>query len=364
MAHFKHKDLHLCDRNGRLLAMKKPAFDWISGTFLIGYQLLLLIGLPFYFYYNSPSLTLVFLSAALVYITGMSVTGGYHRLFSHKTYKAKPVVETVLLFFSAMAMQSSALRWSFDHRRHHAHVDTDADPYSIKKGFWHAHFTWMLYKPDPIDPKLVSDLMKNPRVMFQHKYIAPLMFGTNALMWAFIGWIFNDYLGAFVIATALRIFTLHHLTWFINSLAHTWGDKPFCQEQSAVNNLVLSFLTFGEGYHNYHHTYANDYRNGIRWFHFDPTKWLIWTLSKFGLAKSLRKMDNATIKKRLITERKNLLLNKLSELNHQELTTEVESHAEKLLSTMRERMLTKEEWKQWQHLSKRIFSISRSPSTS
>src|SRR5690606_15880861 len=124
---------------------------------------------------------------------------------------------------------------------------TDRDPYSIKKGFWYAHFGWLLYKQEEIDPKVVSDLLQNPRVMFQHRHPIASMVVTNALATVFFGWLCGDFLGAFVIALWLRLFCLHHCTWFINSLAHTWGDKPFCQEQTAVNNLILSFLTFGEG---------------------------------------------------------------------------------------------------------------------
>ena len=215
-----------------------------------------------------------------------------------------------------MAGQGSALRWAFDHRLHHAHVDTDDDPYSIKKGFWYAHFLWILEKPRPIDPKVVPDLMRNPLVQFQDRYNAYLMLGTNVLVCLVVGYFLNDYTGAFFLACWTRLFALHHFTWFINSLAHTWGDKPFCQEQSAVNNYVIALLTFGEGYHNYHHTFANDYRNGIRWYHFDPTKWLIWTLHKFGLAYQLKQMDAYTIKKRLVIERKNLLLESLCQRWH------------------------------------------------
>ena len=123
-------------------------------------------------------------------------------------------------------------------------------------GFWK--------KPQPIDPKVVPDLLKNKMVAFQHKYYELIMVFTNALVCVFMGWLLNDYWGAFFVVTWFRIFVLHHCTWFINSLAHTWGDKPFCQEQTAVNNYVLALLTFGEGYHNFHHVYANDYRNGIK----------------------------------------------------------------------------------------------------
>lgn len=289
-------------------------FNWVIGSFLIAYQVLLLASLPFYFYYCSPSWGMYLISIVLLYATGLSITGGYHRLYSHRSFRTNKVVEFIVLFFASMAGQGSALRWSFDHRLHHAHVDTEDDPYSIKKGFWYAHFFWMLYEQKPIDQKIVPDLFQNKYVLFQHRYYPILMFGINLLTFLAIGYFLNDFWGAFFLAWWTRFFLLHHFTWFINSLAHTWGDKPFCQEQSAVNNYILAFLTFGEGYHNYHHTFANDYRNGIRWFHFDPTKWVIWTLAYFGLAHQLRTVDAYTIQKRMIREKKMLLLQQVRQL--------------------------------------------------
>lgn len=294
--------------------MGQKEFNKGPALFLIIYHVALLIALPFYFYYSPPSWGMVGISFLLLWLTGLSITAGYHRLYAHRSYRAHPLVEGFLLFLGSMATQGSALRWSFDHRLHHAYVDTDDDPYSINKGFWYAHCMWMMEKPKTIDPKVVPDLINNPMVQFQHKHARLLMIGTNALVFLVIGWLFNDYLGAFVLAWWTRLLMLHHFTWFINSLAHTWGDKPFCQEQSAVNNFVISLLTFGEGYHNYHHTFANDYRNGVRWYHFDPTKWLIWTLNKIGLTYNLKRMDALTIQKRMVIERKNLLLDKVCNL--------------------------------------------------
>lgn len=272
---------------------------------------MLVIALPLYFMHQTPSWKLVAISAALVYITGISVTAGYHRLYSHTTYKINKFMEGVLLYFATMATQGSALRWSFDHRHHHAFVDTDRDPYSIKKGFWYAHFLWLFEKPKEIENKVISDLIRRPLLNFQHRFYGVLMVTTNVLTTLFIGWWLNDYLGAFLFSWFVRLFFLHHFTWFINSLAHTWGARTFCQELSAVDNYLISLVTFGEGYHNYHHTFAYDYRNGIRWFHFDPTKWLIWTLSKLGLAHNLKKNQHHFIQEKLILERKQLFLDKV-----------------------------------------------------
>lgn len=290
---------------------KSTPVNWGPVIFLVTYQVLLLASLPFYFYYAAPSLGVVITAFVLFYLTGLSITGGYHRYYAHRSYRTGSIVEAFLLFFGAMTAQGSALRWSFDHRIHHAYVDTDNDPYSIKKGFWYAHCTWIMDKPREIEPKIVSDLLKNKLVMFQHNYYKSAMIASNALVVLFFGWLFNDFLGALVIACFLRMFFLHHFTWFINSLAHIWGEKPFCQELSAVDNYFLSILTFGEGYHNYHHTFANDYRNGVRWFHYDPTKWMIWILNKLGLAHGLKQMDPVTIEKRIVIESKSMLLDQI-----------------------------------------------------
>lgn len=317
--------------------MRINKINWVNTIFLITYQVCLLIGLPIYFLNYTPSLALILASILLLYLTGISITGGYHRLFSHKAYRAHPILESIVLFFGGMAGQGSALRWSFEHRLHHAHVDTENDPYNINQGFWYAHMLWLFKKQKPIDSRIVPDLLKNKRVVFQDKYYLGVIVVTNALAFLFVGWLLNDYMGAFVIALWTRLFALHHFTWFINSLAHTWGDKPFCTEQSAVDNYILAVLTFGEGYHNYHHTFANDYRNGIRWYHFDPTKWVIWAFSKIGLAYDLKMMDPTTIKKRMVIERKNLLLDKLKTIcstKKAEIETKIDEMSDRIIENI------------------------------
>ena len=291
--------------------VKSSNFNWGPVLFIAGYHLLILLLLPVYLMFFNPSWGILTASFVMLYLTGLSVTAGYHRLYSHTTYKANSILEYVLLFFGTMATQGSVIRWSFDHRYHHAFVDTERDPYSIKKGFWYAHFGWILEKPKPIEDKVVSDLLRKPVLRFQHRYYSSLMFLTNAMSTVFIGWCCSDYFGAFVFVWLVRLFFLHHFTWFINSLAHTWGARTFCQELSAVDNFLISLVTFGEGYHNYHHAFSYDYRNGVRWYHFDPAKWLIWTLSKIGLAYKLKKNHRYFIEEQLLLDKKKLLLSKI-----------------------------------------------------
>ncbi len=317
--------------------MKKPKIEWTVSIYIIGYHLALLIGLPFYFIYNSPRGWLFGAAAIILYVSGLAVTVGYHRLYSHATFKTNKYIEAVILFFASMATQGSALKWSCDHRRHHAFVDTDRDPYSIKKGFMHAHVFWLFRHTEPIDQKVVADLYRNKLVMFQHKYYGFLMVLTNVLVTLSMGYVLSDYLGAFVITWGIRLFFLHHFTWFINSLAHTWGAQKFSQEHTAVDNYAICLLTFGEGYHNYHHTFANDYRNGVKWYHFDPTKWVIWTLSKFKLAHGLRTVNRYRIKERMVLETKNEISDKLKSLwtdNRKALEDKVNNFADDLMDKL------------------------------
>lgn len=281
-----------------------------ASIFILSYHILLLILWPLYFCYYTPSLSLILTTIVLYGLCGITISTVYHRCFSHSACKIHKILEGFSLFFGTMAGQGSVLSWASDHRRHHAFVDTDRDPYSINKGFWYAHIWWLFTKENEIDPKVISDLLKNKLLAFQHKHYAILFITTNCITTFLVGFWLNDYVGAFVFALWTRIFLVHHSTWFINSLAHYWGAQSFSKEVSAVDNYLISLVTFGEGYHNYHHTFANDYRNGIRWYHFDPGKWLLWVLSKLGLAHSLKKAHPAQIKRRHIIEHKNDLLEK------------------------------------------------------
>ncbi|MEM9157992.1 MAG: fatty acid desaturase [Verrucomicrobiota bacterium] len=307
--------------------------NWDIFGFIAGYHLLLFILLPAYIeVFTWQSAVFCFIGYA---IAGFSITAGYHRLFSHQTYKASPIYEWIVLLSSSLAVQASALRWAHDHRIHHSHVDTDKDPYSIKKGFWYAHIWWLFDYDEPIDKRLVGDLLKNPRVMFQDRYYGWVTLAVNAVVFG-IGCLFLDPLSSLVGGVLLRIFAIQHCTWFINSLAHTYGAKTYAKELSAVDNALVAMVTFGEGYHNFHHAIAHDYRNGIRWYQFDPTKWLIWTASKFGLTRDLKAVDRIRLQQKLVNKDKELFLDHIGrELN--ETATELKKKVEELSTAFEEK---------------------------
>ena len=311
--------------------------NWVPTTFIISYHLALLVALPLYLMNFTLGWPLIICTFFLIIGSGLSITAGYHRLYSHRTYQTRKPIEWVLLFFGTLGAQGSVIRWCHDHRRHHQHLDSEEDPYETPKGFWHSHILWIFKEGVPIEDRYVKDLKKDKLLVFQDRYYGILVLLTNVIAVAAVAWITGDIIGAFVIGFLLRLFINHHTTWFINSLAHMWGAKPYSTEHSAVNNFFLAFLTYGEGYHNFHHTFASDYRNGIRWYQFDPTKYLIWTLSKIGLASGLKRTDTLMIKKKLVQADRKLLvehLNELRDTNATALKEYVEQLSEKLSSSI------------------------------
>ncbi|CAM3713930.1 fatty acid desaturase [Parendozoicomonas haliclonae] len=238
--------------------------------------------------------------AVIFMFNGTAITAGYHRLWSHRTYKAHWSLRLWFALWGAMATQNSVLHWASGHRRHHAFVDDDhKDPYSASRGFWFSHIGWMLrpYDDKRDDFSGIRDLQKDSIVMWQHRNYIPLVLATNFGIPALIGFIYGDVVASLLLSGVLRLVLSHHCTFFINSLAHIWGRRPYTDRNSARDNDVLAFFTWGEGYHNFHHIFQTDYRNGVRWWQYDPTKWMIFTASKMGLAWDLRKVSDFRIAK-------------------------------------------------------------------
>lgn len=236
-------------------------------------------------------------------LTNLSITMGYHRLFSHKSFEAHPILQNILLFISAGAFQGSALKWSSDHRIHHRYEDTDRDPYSINRGFWHAHMGWMMKDETVSLPIVAPDLEKNKWVMNQHNYYGYWSIGVGYVLPTIVGAVLGNAFLGLVIAGGLRIFLTQQSTFLVNSLSHTLGKTPYSNEKTAKDSIIVAVLTHGEGYHNFHHKFQIDYRNGIRWYHWDPTKWSIQLAALVGLANKLRTVQFSEIlRARLQTE--------------------------------------------------------------
>ncbi|MEY3007893.1 MAG: hypothetical protein RI942_2235 [Pseudomonadota bacterium] len=243
------------------------------------------------------------IAVVFLYLNGLSITGGYHRLWAHKAYKAHWSVRLWFALWGAGALQNSVLVWASDHRRHHRNVDdNEKDPYSAGRGLWFSHIGWMLrdYQTNTEDFSNINDLMEDPILAWQHKHYVAITVIMNVVLPLAIGLVLGDVWGTLILVGLARLVVNHNVTFFINSLAHYWGTRPYTEENSARDNGFLAFLTYGEGYHNYHHIFQTDYRNGIRWWQWDPTKWMIFSLNKLGLANDLVKVDEFKIQRAIM----------------------------------------------------------------
>ncbi len=233
----------------------------------------------------------------------LSITAGYHRLWAHRTYEAHWSLRLIFMVFGSMALQNTAWAWCSGHRRHHLYVDdVDRDPYAAPRGFWFSHIGWMVrdYPSGQQDFSNIPDLRRDRILAFQQRYYLPLVLLTNIGLPLAAGALLGDLWGVFLLAGVLRLVLSHHFTFFINSLAHMWGTRPYTEQNTARDNPVLAVLTFGEGYHNFHHIFAHDYRNGVRWWQWDPTKWLIAGLRPVGLTRKLKRTPAFQIHRALL----------------------------------------------------------------
>ena len=243
------------------------------------------------------------IAVVFLYLNGLSITGGYHRLWAHKAYKAHWSVRLWFALWGAGALQNSVFVWASDHRRHHRNVDdNEKDPYSAGRGLWFSHIGWMLrdYQTNTEDFSNINDLMEDPILTWQHKHYVAITVIMNVVLPLAIGLVLGDVWGTLILVGLARLVVNHNVTFFINSLAHYWGTRPYTEENSARDNGFLAFLTYGEGYHNYHHIFQTDYRNGIRWWQWDPTKWMIFSLDKLGLANDLVRVDEFKIQRAIM----------------------------------------------------------------
>ena len=285
----------------RLVKLRIPTerINWTNSSFLIGTAFVTCTAVPWYLWHFGADAFLISLFFAFFIATGLSITLGYHRLFSHMCFQAKWPVRFATLIFGAAAFENCALAWVSDHRRHHKHVDHDEDPYDISKGFWHAHIGWILFKLNPEPPwDNVADLRKDKLVMWQDRYYVTIAVTVGFVAPALLGYLHSGWVGAlggFLLGGVARVTAVQHMTFFINSLCHTVGTQPYSNKCSARDSWIMAIFTFGEGYHNYHHEFQHDYRNGVKWWQWDPTKWTIWTLEKLHLVGGLRRVPEEKV---------------------------------------------------------------------
>ncbi|KAI8984601.1 hypothetical protein BDF20DRAFT_860813 [Mycotypha africana] len=268
------------------------------------FQSILLISTPIlavYYACTTPLQTkTLYWSIFFYFVTGLGITAGYHRYWAHRSYDCTPFTQFLLCLAGSGAFQGSIQWWSRGHRAHHRWTDSDKDPYAATRGFFYSHIGWMLINrpKNRIGYADTADLKADPLVRFQHKHyleFAVFMAFIFPTLVAGFGW--GDWKGGLIYAGLCRQVAIHHATFCVNSLAHYIGDTPFDDYNTPKDSWITALVTCGEGYHNFHHEFPQDYRNAIRWYQYDPTKWLIKGLSFLGMTYNLKTFSANEIKK-------------------------------------------------------------------
>lgn len=260
-----------------------------------------------YLVFTSAKLMTTIFAIFLYQITGIGVTAGAHRLWAHRSYKAKWPLRLILMIFNTIAFQDSAYDWARDHRVHHKYSETNADPHNATRGFFFAHVGWLLCRKHPdvsgkgkgID---LSDLHSDPILMFQKRYyrfLMPLLCFIMPTVVPVYCW--NEtWTNAWFVSTVLRyVFTLN-MTWLVNSAAHLFGNKPYDRFINPSENMGVALMALGEGWHNYHHTFPWDYKTAeLGNYRYNTTTAFIDFFAKIGWAYDLKTVSRDMVKTRV-----------------------------------------------------------------
>jgi stearoyl-CoA desaturase (Delta-9 desaturase) len=243
-------------------------------------------------------------------LSGLGITAGYHRLFTHRSFKTYPLIRGIFAVLGSTAVQGSVPDWVADHRKHHTYTDEVGDPHSPHvghdggplRGFIHAHFGWLFADDKASRQRYVPDLLDDPVVMAVHRRFASVVLVSYVLAPFAAGLLatrkLRGALGGFLWGGAMRVFFLHHATWSVNSVCHLWGTRPFETRDQSRNNPVVALVGLGEGNHHNHHAFPRSAKHGVEKWQFDPTWWLIWTMEKTGLAWDVQRVSPADIERK------------------------------------------------------------------
>ena len=234
-------------------------------------------------------------------ISSVGITIGYHRYFTHRSFKTSKPMVAIFAALGAMAVEGPVLQWVADHRRHHQHSDEDGDPHSPHlhgagiwssiQGMWHAHLGWMLNPKPKGSMRYIGDLRKDKLVRKMSKqFPAWVLVGLliPAVLGGLLTWSWMGVLLGFIWGGLVRIFFVHHVTWSINSVCHIWGQQPFDTRDYSRNNVLMGVFALGEGWHNNHHAFQSSARHGLRWWELDLSYIIILAMSKIGLVYDVK----------------------------------------------------------------------------
>jgi len=252
------------------------------------------------------------LFAGMWFVTGIGITVGYHRLFTHRTFQAVPWVRVALAISASMAGQGGVISWASLHRRHHEYSDLEGDPHSPNlhgkgfggrfKGLIHSHLTWMAQHEYPSTVHYTPDLLRDRAIVKVDQYyqfwvvlglLIPAVLGA-----ALHGGTWQGAVSGLLWGGVVRMFVLEHIIWSINSFLHTFGSRPFQTTEFSHNSALFSLVTLGESWHNNHHAFPHSASFGLYWYRLDPGYWFIATLRAFGLVYDVKVPEREKIQAR------------------------------------------------------------------
>ncbi|TQM06246.1 acyl-CoA desaturase [Pseudonocardia kunmingensis] len=243
----------------------------------------------------------VVLAVTFYFLTGLGVTVGFHRYFTHGSFKAKRPLRIALAVIGSTAFQGTVIGWVADHRRHHAFSDKEGDPHSpwlfgtgpraMIRGFWHSHMGWILDRDRTNAHRFAPDLLADRDIVAVDRLFVPLTLASLAVPALIGGLVSGTWWGALTAlfwAGLVRVAVLHHVTWSINSICHMVGDRPFAARDRSANVWWLAVLSFGESWHNLHHADPTCARHGVQRGQVDISARVIWAFERLGWAHSVR----------------------------------------------------------------------------
>jgi fatty-acid desaturase len=276
---------------------QKIGFNWSNFIWITSVHLIALAFAIPYFTWQAFVLFWIF-----YYLTGMfGITFSFHRLLTHKSFKAHKWLENVATFCGTLACQGGPLSWVGQHRLHHMHSDTDLDPHNARRGFWHSHIGYIFFRrQDLADSRICAtyckDIASNPYFWFLEKYMIPIQIVLALVFMGLGGLIGANFQGfdthmatSFVVwGIFCRLTAVYNVTWLVNSFAHLWGNNPNKSHDLSKNNWIVGLLAFGEGWHNNHHAKPRSARHGWKTWQFDQTWILILVFKSLGLITNIQ----------------------------------------------------------------------------
>lgn len=243
----------------------------------------------------------VWIAVGMLAVAGHGITIGFHRYFTHGSFKAKRPLKVALAIAGSLAIEGPVIRWVADHRRHHAYSDKPGDPHSphlygegagaLLKGLWHSHVGWLFDPEQSSMEKYAPDLLADDDLVAIHR-LFPWLVAVSLVLPALLGLVVSGSLAgmltAFFWGGLVRVFVLHHVTWSINSICHTFGNRPFKTRDKSTNFWPLAVISMGESWHNLHHADPTAARHGVERGQLDSSARLIWVFEKLGWAYDVR----------------------------------------------------------------------------